>query len=58
MQIVEIPVYSISVQLESALCKKEYKEEQKAQANDILNEKRRNRKRLSLFLLALSRSSD
>ena len=26
MQIVEIPVYSISVQLESALRKKEYKE--------------------------------
>ena len=44
MQIVEIPVYSISVQLESALRKKEYKEEQIAQAYGILSEKKKKQK--------------
>ncbi len=41
MQIVEIPVYSISVQLESALRKKEYKEDQIAEAYNILSAKKK-----------------
>ena len=45
MQIVEIPVYSISVQLESALRKKEYKEEQIAQVYGILSEKKKKQKK-------------
>ena len=50
MQIVEIPVYSISVQLESALCKKEYNEEQISQAFNILNEKKKKQKTPVLIL--------
>ena len=52
MQIVEIPVYSISVQLESALRKKEYKEEQIAQAYGILSEKKKKQK-TSVIVLAV-----
>ncbi len=50
MQIVEIPVYSISVQLESALRKKEYKEEQISQAFNILSEKKKKQKTPILIL--------
>jgi len=50
MQIVEIPVYSISVQLESALRKKEYNEEQISQAFNILNEKKKKQKTPVLIL--------
>ena len=50
MQIVEIPVYSISVQLESALRKKEYKEEQIAQAYGILSEKKKKQKMPAIIL--------
>ena len=52
MQIVEIPVYSISVQLESALRKKEYKEEQIAQAYGILSEKKK-KQMTSVIVLAV-----
>ena len=51
MQIVEIPVYSISVQLESALRKKEYKEEQIAQVYGILSEKKK-KQRIPIIILA------
>lgn len=51
MQIVEIPVYSVSVQLESALRKKEYKEEQIAQAYGVLSEKKKKQK-LPVIILA------
>ena len=56
MQFVEIPIYSISVQLESALRKKEYKEEHIAQAYNILSEK--NRRCPLSYSLQLLRSSD
>ncbi len=52
MQFVEIPVYSISVQLESALRKKEYKEDQIAQAYNILSEKKKKQK-LPAIILAI-----
>lgn len=52
MQIVEIPVYSISVQLESALRKKEYKEDQIAQAYGILSEKKKKQKTPVIILAA------
>lgn len=52
MHIVEIPVYRISVQLESALRKKEYKEEQIAQAYGILSEKKKKQK-TSVIVLAV-----
>ena len=51
MQFVEIPVYSISVQLESALRKKEYKEEHIAQAYNILSEKKKKQK-MPVIILA------
>ena len=50
MQIIEIPVYSVSVQLESALRKKEYKEEQISQAFNILSEKKKKQKTPVLIL--------
>ena len=53
MQIVEIPVYSISVQLESALRKKNYKEEQIAQAYGILSEKKKAQKTPIIILAAV-----
>ena len=53
MQIVEIPVYSISVQLESALRKKEYKEEQIAQAYGILSEKKKKQKMPAIILASV-----
>ena len=53
MQFVEIPVYSISVQLESALRKKEYKEDQIAQAYNILNEKKKKQKMPIIILAAV-----
>ncbi len=53
MQIVEIPVYSISVQLESALRKKEYKEDQIAQAYGILSEKKKKQKTPVIILAAV-----
>ena len=52
MQIVEIPVYRISVQLESALRKKEYKEDQIAQAYGILSEKKKKQKTPVIILAA------
>lgn len=53
MQIVEIPVYSVSVQLESALRKKEYKEEQIAQVYGILSEKKKKQKTPVIILAAV-----
>ena len=53
MQIVEIPVYSISVQLESALRKKEYKEEQIAQAYGILSGKKKKQKMPAIILASI-----
>ncbi len=53
MQIVEIPVYSISVQLESALRKKEYKEDQIAQAYGILSEKKKKQKTPVIILASV-----
>ena len=53
MQIVEIPVYSISVQLESALRKKEYKEEQIAQAYGVLSEKKKKQKTPVIILASV-----
>ena len=53
MQIVEIPVYSVSVQLESALRKKEFKEEQIAQAYGILSEKKKKQKMPVIILAAV-----
>ena len=53
MQIVEITVYSISVQLESALRKKEYKEEQIAQAYGILSEKKKKQKTPVIILASV-----
>lgn len=53
MQIVEIPVYSISVQLESALRKKEYKEEQIAQVYGILSEKKKKQKMPAIILASV-----
>ena len=53
MHIVEIPVYSVSVQLESALRKKEYKEEQIAQAYGILSEKKKKQKTPVIILAAV-----
>ena len=50
MHIVEIPVYRISVQLESALRKKEYKEEHIAQAYGILSEKKKKQKTSVIIL--------
>lgn len=53
MQIVEIPVYSVSVHLESALRKKEYKEEQIAQAYGILSEKKKKQKTPIIILASV-----
>ena len=53
MQIVEIPVYSISVQLESALRKKEYKEEHIAQVYGILSEKKKKQKMPAIILASV-----
>ncbi len=53
MHIVEIPVYSVSVQLESVLRKKEYKEEQIAQVYGILSEKKKKQKMPVIILAAV-----
>jgi uncharacterized membrane-anchored protein len=50
MQFVEIPVYRISVQLESVLRKKEYKEDQIAQTYNILSEKKKKQKMPAIIL--------
>ena len=51
MQIVEIPVYSISVQLESAIRKKELKEDQISQAFNALSAKKKKQKTPILILV-------
>ena len=51
MQIIEIPVYSISVQLESAIRKKELKEDQISQAFNALSAKKKKQKTPILILV-------